>query len=265
LFNFVIPGAIGGDFVRAAYLCREQSRRAQPIASVFVDRLVGLIGLFVIGGITGALYWSQLERPVRALVTAAWIATAVTTAILALAFLPAIGQSGSSDHGHSKRLRTLRAELAAVGQSYRKHFAVIPLAISMGMLTHTMNVFAFHAVSQALFPRIPGVTEHFLIVPLVLFSTAVPLPFGALGVSEHISARLFRLASASTGAVAMMAFRILQLGGALIGAIVYLGNKSQVRALAETASHLDEELVHEGSGEGDPVASSSTLESPSDR
>ncbi len=53
LFNFVIPGAVGGDFVKAAYLCREQGTRTGPIASVVVDRIVGLLGLFLLACVGG--------------------------------------------------------------------------------------------------------------------------------------------------------------------------------------------------------------------
>ena len=66
---------------------------------------------------------------------------------------------------------------------------------------------------------------------------------GALGVSEQVSQRLFGLATYAGGAVAMMAFRLLQLGGAILGAGVYLANSSQVRQLTEEAEHIDEELI----------------------
>jgi uncharacterized membrane protein YbhN (UPF0104 family) len=235
LFNFVIPGAIGGDFVRAAYLCREQRRTARPIASVIVDRLAGLEGLFLLALLAGAIGWSGLEPPVRRLVTAAAIATGVTSLILGAAFLP---------HGRIGRSKR-RAELAAVGDSYRARFPVVVVGVAMGCVTHVLNVVAFYAVSRAVFPSIPGLAEHFLIVPLVLFTTAIPLPFGALGVTEQVSSRLFRLADSSGGAVGMMAFRLLQLGGALIGGAVYLANAAQVRELTDTAAHLEEDLVAE--------------------
>ncbi len=53
----------------------------------------------------------------------------------------------------------------------------------------------------------------------------------------------------------MMSFRLLQLGGAVLGACVYLANQSQVKALTAEAEHLDEELAAEESGpraNGDP-------------
>src|SRR5690606_11858374 len=88
----------------------------------------------------------------------------------------------------------------------------------------------------SVFPVVPGLAQHFLIVPLVLFSTAIPLPFGALGVSEHISDVLFRLADYDGGALTMMAFHVAQYLGSLIALFVYLANAKQVRTLTGEAS-----------------------------
>ena len=39
VFNLVIPGAVGGDLVKGAFLCREQARKTQAVASMVIDRL----------------------------------------------------------------------------------------------------------------------------------------------------------------------------------------------------------------------------------
>jgi len=252
LFNFVIPGAIGGDFVKAAFLCREQSKRAKPIASVIVDRIVGLIGLFLIAGIAGSLGWSRLEPPVRKLVTIAWVAAGVTTLLLGVAFLPL-------DRLRGKRSRK-RAELAVVGESYRRHVGVVALGIVLGTVTHFLNVVAFFLVSEALFPVVPSLVDHLLIVPLVLFTTAVPLPFGALGVSEQVSFGLFRLASYSGGGVAMMGFRILQFGSALLGLGVYLADNREIRELQARAGGLESDPAQRGVPS--PSAAAETVPAP---
>lgn len=233
LFNFVIPGAVGGDFVKAAYLCRMQGKRTGPIASVVVDRIVGLLGLFLLACAAGTLGWSSLDGPVRRLVALAWICAGGTALVLVLGFLPIrLLPRGSK----------LGAELGAVGAAYRNRFGVVVLGTGMACVTHTLNVLAFAVLGRALFPTVASLTEQFLIVPLVLFSTGVPLPFGALGVSEQVSARLFLLAENTGGAVTMLSFRLLQLGAAILGALVYLANQAQVRELTEAAEHLDEEL-----------------------
>jgi uncharacterized iron-regulated membrane protein len=70
---------------------------------------------------------------------------------------------------------------------------------------------------------------------LILFTTAVPLPFGALGLSEQVSGRLFGLVHHPAGAVAMMGYRVLMYAGGLVSVGVYGANISQVRTLARAA------------------------------
>ncbi|MBX6312978.1 MAG: flippase-like domain-containing protein [Isosphaeraceae bacterium] len=243
LFNFVIPGAIGGDFVKAAYISREQERKARAIATVVIDRLVGLLGLFGLAALAGTLGWGRLDPPVRRLVASAWIASAVVALLLGLAFAPGL-YGRLSRRARRRRVAHALAELDAAGSAYRDCLGVVVLGSLLGGLTHTLNVLAFYADSVALFPEVPSLTDHLLIVPLVLFSTAVPLPFGALGVSEQVSFGLFRLADYKGGAVAMMAFHLLQGAGALIGAAVYMANRREVKTLqAEEEFELDTEPV----------------------
>jgi hypothetical protein len=71
---------------------------------------------------------------------------------------------------------------------------------------------------------------------------AAPLPFGALGLGEAVSDQLFKLVNHPDGALAMMGFRVFMYGGGLVSFIFYLANLHQVRALTDTAEHLEEEL-----------------------
>lgn len=48
LFNLVIPGAVGGDLIKAGYLVKMDVKRTQAIASMVIDRIVGLLGLFIL-------------------------------------------------------------------------------------------------------------------------------------------------------------------------------------------------------------------------
>ena len=215
LFNFVIPGAVVGNAVRAAFLCRERpEEKPKAVASVVVDFLSGLLGLFLIAAIAGTAGRSSLHPRLFVLVVAAWSGVGAALIAFFAAFRP----------------RRSRRPLPSA--ALREKPGLILLAILMGTATHALNVLAFFAVSRALFgPEVPGLAAHFVIVPLVLFTTAVPLPFGALGVSEQASAGLFGLMGYPTGAVAMLGFRLLQFSGAALGAAVYMLNAREVRRL----------------------------------
>ena len=77
VFNLVIPGAVGGDLIKAAYLVRMRIRKTQAIASMVIDRIVGLLGLFILAAIAGGFAWRLAPTDVRKLIVAAWVAVIV--------------------------------------------------------------------------------------------------------------------------------------------------------------------------------------------
>ena len=64
VFNLVIPGAVGGDLIKATYLGRMRIKRTQAIASMVIDRILGLLALFILAAIAGAIAWSAAGRDV---------------------------------------------------------------------------------------------------------------------------------------------------------------------------------------------------------
>jgi uncharacterized membrane protein YbhN (UPF0104 family) len=58
-FNTILLGGVGGDAVKLIYVMREAGTRAGALASVVVDRVIGLLGLLALGG--GVLLL-QLDR-----------------------------------------------------------------------------------------------------------------------------------------------------------------------------------------------------------
>ncbi len=76
VFNLVIPGGVGGDFVKAAYLVRMEINRTQAVASeMVIDRVIGLLGLFVLAGLAGLVAWSRVPKESHWLIGADWLIT----------------------------------------------------------------------------------------------------------------------------------------------------------------------------------------------
>ena len=77
--------------------------------------------------------------------------------------------------GHS-RLSLIVSELREMSTTYRGRLDVVLGAAGLSVCTHGLNVVAFYLVSRMLFPNMTTtLAQHFLMVPLTLFSMAVPL------------------------------------------------------------------------------------------
>jgi uncharacterized membrane protein YbhN (UPF0104 family) len=244
VFNLVVPGAVGGDLIKGAFLCREQARRTQAVASMVIDRAVGLLGLFVLAGVMGVAAWRGAGPEVRRLIVVVWAAVGSGLAGLAVIFTPALYHPLQRFFAGRGRLEVFFSELLAMAASYRRRIDIVAAMLVLSTAIHTLYVLVFYGVSRAIFPAgLPTLAQHFVIVPLVLFTTAVPLPFGALGLTEQVSDQLFGLVGHPGGAVAMMAYRVVMYAGGLVSLAVYLANLRQVRELEHEVEAADEALV----------------------
>jgi uncharacterized protein (TIRG00374 family) len=236
VFNLVIPGAVGGDLIKAAYLVRMHIKRTQAIASMVIDRILGLLALFILAAITGAVAWRLASSDVRKLIVFDWVAVVTGVLVLLAIFGQVLTRFFPSIGGKHSRLGLIISELGVMSATYRGRPGVVLGCLAMSVFIHSLNVLAFYLVGLMLFPEMTTtLAQHFLMVPLTLFSMAVPIPFGALGVSEKVSGQLFELVKHPSGELAMMGFRVLMYTGGLVGACVYLAKLKEIRALAASA------------------------------
>ena len=248
LFNLVIPGAVGGDVIKAAFLARMQVKKTALVASMVIDRILGLLGLFVLAAVAGALAWGLAPPKVRGLIVAVWVASGLGIVVFAVLFhrvmprfLP--GKAGS----RRGRLATIVAELNATTTIYRRRLDALLTGLGLSVISHGLNAVVFFLIGKMLFSSRMTTTigQHFLMAPLTFLTMAVPLPFGALGLTEEVGGQLFNLVGHPSGALAMMCIRVLTLVCGLECVCVYLLNLNEMRALTASA-HRPPSREHSG-------------------
>jgi glycosyltransferase 2 family protein len=244
VFNLVIPGGVGGDLIKATYLVRMRIKKTQAIASMVIDRILGLLALFILAAIAGAIAWRTAPTQVRTLIVLAWIAVLAGFLVLTAIFTQALSRLYPNAGSGHKRLGVIVSELREMSTTYRGRLDVVAGCLAMSVFIHGLNVVAFFLVGKMLYPY-PEMTttlgQHFLMVPLTLFTLAVPIPFGALGFTELVGGQLLKLVGHPDGALAMMAFRLLMYGTGLLCACVYLAKLKEARELTTEAQHFRDE------------------------
>jgi glycosyltransferase 2 family protein len=246
VFNLVIPGGVGGDLIKASYLVRMRIRRTQAIASMVIDRVLGLLALFILAAVAGAVAWPSSPRDVRILAALAWVAVLAGVLLLVAILTGALSRRFFHDSRSGSKFGLIVSELREMSATYRGRLEVVFGCLALSVFIHSLNVVAFFAVGCMLYPEMPTtLAQHFSMVPLILFTLAVPLPFGALGVTELVGGQLLKLVGHPDGELAMMGFRVLMYGVGLICACVYLARLKEVRELTSVARDLEEELLVE--------------------
>ncbi len=253
LFNFVSLGNVGGDLFKAIFIAREQpGRRTLAVASVVVDRIIGLYALFLVAAATvlwtGA--YASVEPEIRSISAAALIAAAGSTAGLLLVLTPGVTQGRFARWVASwPGVGPVAARVLGALAIYRRRWPALVLATGMSFGVHSCSTLCIFALSRALPGQAPSLGEHFLIVPLSILAGALPLPLSGLGAMEAVMEFLYLQSPGvvrGTGLVVCLAFRAVTLVVAAVGLIYYVVNRARVAALLK-ASAQEEPLLQEES------------------
>ena len=176
----------------------------------------------------GALNWARVPPSVHRVIVLVWLVWSGVTLGLLAVLTPALFRPLERRFAGRRRLGKLFAELHEISVAYRDRKLSVAAGLMISTMSHGLYALAFHTVSMALLPDPPGLSANLLMVPLVLFSTVVPLPFGALGLSEQVSDDLFRLLGHPAGALAMLGYRLVSLAVTGVSVGVYVLHSGEV-------------------------------------
>ncbi len=248
MLNQVMPGSVGGDLFKAAFIAHEQpGRRTEAVASVFIDRFVGLVGMLVVASLgllfaSDSLRKSPLLSGVEAIV---W-----TAAVCGLGMLLLM----TSRLVSGKKMQELLDKIPLVGHplsqlseglaNFRSKRGYLLAAFTLALTTHCLLVSAFWCISRGLPITGPTFQENATIVPMALVAGALPLTPGGLGLTETGLAKLFGTIGLreSNGAMVALCYRALTYVVAALGAFYYIAAKKRIDKLLEEAEELAEEI-----------------------
>lgn len=182
-FNIVVPGATGGDLMKALYIMKRcPGQRVPALVSVVVDRVLGLASLAILGAIV-VLF--DLDR-FGFLAAIIWGVMAAVGLLFAVAFSRRLRQLFRIKPLLDKLPHRVSHILKLVDQAvffYRGHKGVILGSLLTGVVNHVVSVFSVVLIGDALGI---GVTwfEYFVMVPIINIISAVPIGPNGWGIGE---------------------------------------------------------------------------------
>lgn len=210
LFNTVIPGAVGGDVMKAYYITRGAiTHKAEAVATVVLDRIIGMLGLLVLAG--GVALWNLSSvKGNDMLMAMCGFAIAAACGSLVGFFLVVRFGSLLAIKNPSGRLAILHSRMLTGLGEYRKNRAILPGTILVSMLCHGSVCCAIYLAMRAL--NAPDVLlRHFLLAaPLGLLVTAIPVAPAGIGVGQMAFFSLFQMLAPASARDVVNAYTVFQ-------------------------------------------------------
>lgn len=209
-FNHFMPGAVGGDAVKAYYLYKETGHSGSSLGSVFLDRYVGYCALLSIGLISGIAGYSELKA-----LGLHWLTPSLFILFLSgslVFFGLRVGRRFKAvadfyDYFHD----TLR-DRRAIGKAFL-----------LSLMIQVLTILEIYVISLGL-DQHPSFTALFVFVPLIITVMMVPISISGLGLREGAFVVLFGLTGISTEASTAISFLwfLSVMAGSLLGLVEYL-------------------------------------------
>lgn len=220
-FNQGLPTSIGGDAIRVLDVARQGVRKRDAFYGVFIDRVLGLLGLLLLNITANALNPDLL--PPGMFLT---INLIVGSGIMGFIGLVLLRHLDALRHWRPSRVfHTISAHMSQVLSSPRA--AAVQIALSLTV--HFLSLMAIFLVGRSV--EMPfDLLTFLIIVPPVLLLTLIPLSLAGWGIREGAMIGLFTMIGADKVNVLAMSilYGIVLVVASLPGLQVYLKGKHTI-------------------------------------
>jgi uncharacterized membrane protein YbhN (UPF0104 family) len=214
-FNTVLPGVVGGDAVKVFYLFRTTGNMAEAMASIFMERYLGLVALMLLG-----LTALPLNLDYVSGTKLLWLFPVLLGGFLA-ASLAFFGLR------LGRRFKLL-ADFYGYFKSY--DFKTLSAAFAMAVFVQVSTVIMVFVLSRGFGQDVP-LRLFFLVVPVITTFAAIPLSISGLGIREgsfvvFFAETLHQMGGRAATALSLSWF-LAMAAGASLGLFVYLKIKTK--------------------------------------
>lgn len=242
-FSLFVPGAVGGDVVKAVYLAGETpGHRVDALLTVFVDRVLGAIGLLVLAVVAVSLSYSFLSAADPRLGIGAL--TFVAVGILSALFLCALTwRDRWVPHAVRKvgsrvlpaRVRSLARRSLEALDRYRTKPGVLAAGIAMSVGVHTLVTAVVILLAKSVGEQGGGLGVYLVAVQVANGIAMIPLTPGGVGGRDVVMCLLLKAAgvNAERAAVIPVMYTATFALWALVGGLVFVFDPVRTRRIRD--------------------------------
>jgi len=214
-FSSFLPTGIGGDVVRVYELSRQSKRPIESVGTVLLDRVTGLLMLFLIALMALAFSYQLIAPNVSAAIL-----------LLCLGSWAGLGLMLRRDWLERWGLLRIMAKIKQIRELYESITAcglkAIGGALAISLVFNVLLIAVNYLIALSLRVEIP-LWYFLLFIPLISFLLILPISLSGLGVREGGYVYLFAQAGVSAPLALTMSllFYVLNVASGLIGGVLY--------------------------------------------
>lgn len=216
-FNSFMPGGAGGDIIKAVYLLRHSSDKETAATMIFIDRVIGLLGLLLLGGTV--VLFARIEG-VGFEIAAVSLVLGLGSILFFSAWFRDLVRYDAIISRLPRAVIFKKVDSALLSLRNRK--GAVAIALGLTVVLQLLEVFGLYLAGQALGLTRATFAHYVAFVPIGYLANAIPLSFGGIGLMEGALLKLFRDAGVATAAQGFMLgvlARIIVLIWSLLGAL----------------------------------------------
>lgn len=220
--NNFFPSTIGGDLFRGLAVGKEVGAPAHAVASVFMERFTGLTALTAIALVAFAGNQSSFHDPRFAVALGTGLAAYLALTAMVMLPGPLAWCLRRFPAGLPGRLIGKVVRVQSAIHEYAGQSRAVAAALGLSLLFHLSAMLNVYVCSRAFGIALPPRTL-LVIVPVIMFITALPITVGGLGLIEWAFFFTFGASGAggSPGLLVSLLIRANSLLFSLWGGIVY--------------------------------------------
>lgn len=219
-----LPASIGGDLVRAYSLSRLNVPPGPALASVMMDRLLGVVSLVVVG--TVGLVLASRGDVLSSQAVMLSLAVAGVIAICGAAVVFSARAAGLirrlAERLPMARVRVLADDLVRATRAYARHHAELVNVLAGSVGVQILRIVQAYCLGRALGLAAPAVV-YFAFIPLILLIMLLPVSINGIGPAQAAFVWFFAPGAATPAEAFALSVLFLALGvlGNLPGGLLY--------------------------------------------
>jgi hypothetical protein len=222
-----LPAGVGADAARAYEIASRTSRGSQAVASVGIDRVLGLVAIAALG-IAGLAGWAQHVEPERRvqLMAAASLGGA---AIVAVFWVDKVARACLPARWHGTRWGRRILRLGDAIGAYRGHPNVLLQVMALSLAVQFVRVFQGYGLGRGLGINV-GLEYYLVFMPIAMLVLLLPVSISGFGLPQAAIVWLLRPMGVPDAESLALSTLLIVVGivGNLPGALLYAVRKKPV-------------------------------------